>query len=309
MTLQNKIITLIGIIIIFYVAIILFSDYELLINEISRFDSKYLPVIFGLMIIHTLISTVKFQRLLKNIGIKLPFKDCLKIFVAGMSLGVTPAGIGIAIKSYILKTHYGRSVSSTIPLILVERWTEFIAILLLSSILLIWADLAESKIVIGIGIGFAVIVYILMSNSKTISSLKKIISKIKFISRFAGNFDETNESMIKLVRKKSLLEATMWSFSAKLVHIVTIYLIFLSFGIDLGLFLSAQIYYTSLILGIVTMIPAGVVVTELNMIGLITSQQIEFTIAALIVIFTRIVTTWSTTIIGVLTLKFGFKLD
>ena len=95
--------------------------------------------------------------------------------------------------------------------------------------------------------------------------------------------------------------------AAKLAHLVNIYFIFLSFGVDLGLFISGQIYYTSLILGVITFIPAGIIVTESNMIGLLLEQNVEFAIATLIVIFTRIITMWATTVAGVLTLKFGFK--
>jgi len=303
----SKVFILIFAPVLFYALVISFSDFNSLMKGINDFDFQYLPIILSLMGVHTIILSLKFHRLAQKLDINLPFKESIKIFIAGLSLNITPGGIGAAIKCQILKIKYGKSISSTLPIIVVERVTELLGILLVTSVLLIWADLYESKIVLVVGYVLIIILFILLSNSKIFLIAKRIITKIKVINKFSQNLDESRTSLNKLLTKKIVVEATIWSIISKLAHLVTVYYIFLSFGVDLGFFLSGLIYYTSLIFGVVTFIPAGLVVTESSMLGLLLKHNVEFSISVLVVIFTRIVTLWLTTFLGLFTLNFVFK--
>ena len=278
----NKIILLIIITVVFYAIIVLLSDVNLLLERISDFEFKYLPIIFAGIGLHIFILGIKFHRLVLKAGINLPFKENLKIFTAGLSLGVTPAGIGTAIKSHILKNKHGKSISSTLPIVVVERWTELLGILLLTTVLLFWSSLYESLIALVLGYIILGIFLALMVNSKIFTSIKKILTKIKFINNLISVLDESRESLIKLNTKKNLIEATAWSILAKFTHLVTVYFIFLAYGVDLGLILSGQIYYTAMIFGVISFIPAGIIVTESSMLGLLLGHNVEFAIATLI---------------------------
>ena len=86
-----------------------------------------------------------------------------------------------------------------------------------------------------------------------------------------------------------------------------VYFIFLSVGIDLGIFDSGQIYYTSLLAGVLTFLPAGIVVTESGMIGLLLKYNITLSLATLGVLIVRFITTWMGMIIGVIAMKFVLK--
>ena len=82
-----------------------------------------------------------------------------------------------------------------------------------------------------------------------------------------------------------------------------VYFIFLSFNVDLGILLSGQIYYTSLVLGSLSFLPSGIIITESTMIAILLNHGIDFSLATLLVIFTRLVTTWLGTLLGIITLK------
>lgn len=303
----NKIILLIIITVVFYAIIVLFSDVNLLVQRVGDFEFKYLPIIFAGIGFHIFILGIKFHRLAIKAGINLPFKENLKIYTAGLSLGVTPGGIGTAIKSHILKVKHGKSISSTLPIVVVERWTELLGILILTTALLFWSNTSESIAALVIGYVILGIFLALISNSKIFLSLKQILTKIKFINKLVSNLDESRESLIKLNTKKNFTEATAWSILAKLAHLVTVYFIFLAYGVDLGLIVSGQVYYTAMIFGVVSFIPGGIVITESSMLGLLLNHNIEFTIATLIVILTRIITMWFTTFVGLFSLKLNFS--
>ena len=125
----NKIVILLSIIIIFYFSIILFSDIQQIDFSDLDFKLEYYPLIILILISHTLLSNLRFYRLLHKLKINISFISSLKIFIAGLSLGLTPGGIGTAIKSHILKNEFNRPITSTLPVIFVERVTELIGIL------------------------------------------------------------------------------------------------------------------------------------------------------------------------------------
>ena len=89
--------------------------------------------------------------------------------------------------------------------------------------------------------------------------------------------------------------------------LITVYLIFQSVGISIGFFDSGQIYYTSLLIGNLSFLPAGVIVTESGMIAMLVDNGIEFSLASLAVIFMRFIGTWIPAIAGTITYKFGFS--
>ena len=79
---------------------------------------------------------------------------------------------------------------------------------------------------------------------------------------------------------------------------MAIYLIFLSFGIDLGIISSGMIYYTSLLIGALSMIPSGIIITETSMLAMLLQHKVELSIATLLTITLRIISTWTLTISG-----------
>lgn len=301
----DKVVLALAATIIFYLAIILLSDFSTIEEKNIQFTTEFLPIIISLMIFHTLVSSFKFYRLLHQLGKPIPFFKSVKIFLGGLSLALTPAGIGTAVKSYLLKKQYNYSISSTFPIILIERWTELIAIIIIISILLIWSSYLESQIVLIIGIAFVIVFAVLSSNSSTFISVKKIIIKIKYIKKLRNSIDESEESFKILMKKKNFTEIILISLSTKFIHLITVYLIFLSVGIQIGFFNSGQIYYTSLLLGNLSFLPAGVIVTESGMIGMLVNNGIDFSIATLAVIFMRFIGTWIPAMAGTITYKFS----
>ena len=307
MSFFNKAIIVLAVSILFYISMIIISDYNIVAEKISSFEFQYLPIILSLVALHLVILAVKFQRLLQKLKINLSFKESLKIFTAGYSLSVTPLGIGSLIKSQILKTKYGNSVSSTMPVVLIERWTELIAILVIVTILLFWFDTLEARIILAIGYVFIFLIFMFTSNSRFFSSTKKIFMKIKYLSKLSKSIDESQSSFKILIKKNNFLEAISYSLVAKFVQLVMVYLIFVAVGIDFNIFQSGQIYYTSLLIGLFSFIPSGVIVTETSMISILMNNNINFSLATFAVIIIRFLGLWLHTIIGTIFLRSVFK--
>jgi len=299
----DKVIFLIVCTILFYIAILIISDINLILEKIFQIKLEYFLLVFGLMTSQFIFLGIKYHRLLKKLNISISLKDSILIFISGLTLIATPGGIGTAIKSQILKKKFDQPFAKTLPLIFIERFTELLAILIILTFFLIWNQMYESIIVVIIGYCFIITMYVMSSSTNLFVFFKKLLLKIKKIEKLVNSFDESRDSFSKLFEIKTFSESMMWSIFAKISQFVAVYFIFISLGIDLDLILSGQIYYTSLVLGSLTFIPSGLIITESSMLGLLLNSGIDLSLASLSVIFIRLVTTWLGTVIGVFALK------
>ena len=99
----------------------------------------------------------------------------------------------------------------------------------------------------------------------------------------------------------------MFSIVAWSIDAISVYLIFLGFNQNLDLIYTTFVMYTSLLIGFITFLPAGLGVTELSVIGLLTSKGIEISLVTSIIIMIRLTSIWFATIIGLLTTKIFLK--
>ena len=260
-------------------------------------------IVFSLMTSQFIFLGIKYHRLLKKLNISISLKDSIIIFISGLTLIATPGGIGTAIKSQILKKKFDQPFAKTLPLIFIERFTELLAILIILTFFLVWNQMFESLIVIIIGYCFIFGMYSLSSNSKLYTIFKNIFSRIKRINKLLNSLDDSKESLSKLFEFKTISESILWSIPAKVSQFVAVYFIFLSLGVDIDLILSGQIYYTSLVLGSLTFIPSGLIITESSMLAMILNIGVDLSVASLAVILIRLITTWLGTIVGIIALK------
>ena len=299
----DKVLFLIICTILFYVAILIISDINLIFEKISEIKSEYFLIIFVLMTIQFIFLGIKYHRLLKKLNVPISVKDSILIFISGLTLIATPGGIGTAIKSQILKKKYDQPFAKTLPVIFIERFTELLAILIILTVFLIWNQMYESVIVVIVGYCFIIIMYVLCSNTNFFVFFKKLVSKIKKIEKLIKSFDESRDSFSKLFEFKTFSESMIWSIFAKISQFLAVYFIFLSLDIDINLILSGQIYYTSLVLGSLTFIPSGLIITESSMLGLLLNTGVDLSLASLSVILIRLITTWLGTMVGIFALK------
>ena len=300
----DKIVLLLILAVLFYGAMLIYADVEIVVKKIFEINWKYIPIILSLIGIQIGILGFRYHRLLKKLGISIPFKESFKLFVAGLSMTITPLGGGTGIKSYLLKKKFGYSISSTLPIILVERWTELLSILILMIILLFFTTMYASYIAIILGLIMVGVLVIITSNSKLFTYYKKFFLKIKYLRKFSMSLEESKNSIKILYRKKTVFEAIGLSFVSKIIQLFAVFYIFLAVGVEFDFFQAGQIYYTSIVFGSISFIPGGIIVTESSMLGLLLENGIQVSIATLIVILSRLVTIWLFTIVGTVALKF-----
>jgi uncharacterized protein (TIRG00374 family) len=289
--------------VLFYVIIILASDVEKIIANLSKVTLWYYFIIFPLYFSIIVITSWRYQLVLKKTGIILNFKNSFFIYTAGLSMLITPGGMGEIIKSHILKQKLDRSLSSTAPIVIYEKWLEFLSIVIVIGILLFWADFIEAKIVFIVGIILCVAVYLTFTNSKYIGILNKITGKIKFIKKLTVDVNQFQKTSKELMRPAFFVKMISITMLTKIIIIFTIFLIFRSFEVEFDIFQSGQIFLTSLMAGALSFIPGGLLITETGLLGLILKYGVEFSLASLLVLVIRFISLWFITLVGFCALK------
>jgi len=293
---------------IFYVIVIAYSDFEQFFNNVSKFRFELLPLILGLGFISMLIRGLRQQLLLKKIGVKIPLKNSLLLYLSGLSMIVTPGGSGQLIKSYFLKTKFGFKISKTLPLIFVERLHDLIALLCIIVFTLIIIQNHSTSIVVGIVASFTILGYTALRFKILFEKILKFLRKIPVLNKQLNNFSESYDGLHLMTSGKTTIKCWLLSLFAWGLDAVVVYLVFVGFDLNLEIVFTTFVMFSSLLFGVITLLPAGLGVTEISAIGFLTEKGVSLYMATSTIIMVRMVSIWYSTAIGLITTKFFLRI-
>jgi len=142
----------------------------------------------------------------------------------------------------------------------------------------------------------------------------KQITKTKFFSKYIENISESYEIVQKSTNVKVATTCILLAVTYWFIISAAAYYTLIAFDINiLDYFTVLAIYVTSILLGAVSFIPAGIGVTEGTLTGLLTLEGIDVSTALILSIMIRILTLWYSVCVGFISLKFigafSFKRD
>ncbi len=295
--------TVIGILIMAFIMMI--SDIREVINIISQINLKILPVILILAPLNYFFRYIKWNYYLGIVNVEVPPKINRAIFISGLSMTITPAKAGELLKSYLLKEYNGTEISVTSPIIIAERITDAISMIILASI----GSLAYQH-------GQYILIFTMLAIVLGISSLyfdklfeliNSLLSKIKYFNKISKLLTEFQQNAKKLFGLRSLFVAiglglVSWGFEGFVV-----YLSLQALGGDLSILGSIFVVSFSSILGAVSFLPGGLGVAEGSIMGILIFLGVSRDLSAATTLITRFSTLWLGVVLGVIGLFFANK--
>jgi len=239
-------------------------------------------------------------------GINISFKKNLVLFLSGMSMIVTPLGAGELIKSHFLKIHYSQPISKTSSMVITERYHDLLAVITIISFTLFFSFLLEALMLSGILVIFLVIIYVIVRQRTYLKKIQKKLSNVKIIKKIIPS-SEFNETLNTLSRPKIFFSGWVISLISFIFDGISVYLVFYAFNVDLGFLEIIQMYFTSIVFGALSLLPAGIGITEASFINLLVSEGLTLSLASTAIIVARIGTIWFGTGIGFISLRFISK--
>ena len=299
---ENNFIVIIAVAIAIYALFLFIADYNSISENINRFQIEYLIPILLLVAASWIPLIVKWNYLLKKNGINIPIRKSILIWFSGSALSIVPGQVGELIKSQLIKNIFDVRRSKTLPIIFAEKFYGLIAALIAFII---------GNVVFAVNFALIFVTCILIFVTFFFVYYKPVfefilnkVTKIKFFTKYTDNASESYETLRNSTNLTTSAICIILSFIYWVIISASVYLVFLAFDIETISFLeSISIYTSSIILGIITLIPGGLGVTEGSLVGLLALKGIDVSSALLLVIVIRLVTYWFPVSIGFIGLK------
>jgi len=280
----------------------IYADFDKLIATFREFNWLYFPLILALSFGNYIIRFYKWEYYRKLLNIDLRVKASFLIFLSTFVMSITPGKMGELLKSYLVREESGTPISRSAPIILAERLTDFISVVLLCIAGAFVFNYGQ-YIVLGVGIFFLLCV-VLISSRKISIAIISYLEKIKLLHKVAHKFHDAYESIYTLVSIKPLIIATTISAFAWFLECVGLYLVLKVYSsfthVDVSLLSAVFIYGFSTIVGSIAMLPGGLGATEASLTGLMLLLKIPKDVSVASTFIIRVATLWFAVLIGVI---------
>jgi len=299
----RKIIFIIISIMAVYSISILLSDINTIFDKIINFRVEFLPIIFSLIFFGWFLLFLRWNLLLKNSNIYIPIKNNFLIFLSAHAFSFIPGEAGGFVKSQILKNKFNISRAKTSPIVISEMIYTGIGLVTLS--LFFGGLFFDFSMYVGSIFACVLIIMFFLINSKKIfTKFMKIILKIKFISNFSKPIEYSFDNLKKSTSGKIAIYSSLLSILHLLIESAAVFLILYAYGINTVQIVDViPMYSTSLLLGFVSFLPAGIGVIEGAFSAFLNLRGVELSVALPAVIIIRLMTNWFAVLVGSIVLK------
>lgn len=290
--------------ILIYTAFIFYGDTKKIVNVLSQFDWRILPVLVTLSFLNYVFRFFRWQYFLGKVKIHLPWVKSFRIFLAGVSMTVTPGKTGEVVKAYLINKEKGHRYSELVPLIFTERFTDGLGMLILAMGGIFLFN--NSLVTTAFFTLTALMLLFIFFGKKTIVKVSTFLDERFGKFRMLDFFLKSLKNMEILFSTRTLIIATLISVFAWALEGLSLYLLIRTFSpipFANGILYSQFIFAFASIAGFLVLIPGGIGVAEVSMSSL-ASVFFDVTVpqAIFITLVFRFATLWFGVLLGLVSL-------
>jgi uncharacterized protein (TIRG00374 family) len=273
-------------------------------GQLSRFHWWAFAAACGLALANYGVRWLKWEFYLARLEIRgVPRIDSLLTFLSGFVLTVTPGKVGEAFKSIVLFETYRVPVARTAPIVVAERVTDVIGVVVLIAI----GSIGLSGGLVWAGLGTAAVLLLLgVVSSKSLSfALIALFERLPGrLGRLGPKLHEAYESLATMVRPSNLALPTALSILAWGLECTALWVILHGLGQTTGLGLATFFYATSTLAGALVPVPGGLGVTETSLQGQMQELgHVAPAASTAAMILVRFATLWFAVLVGFVALS------
>ncbi|MFW9882883.1 MAG: lysylphosphatidylglycerol synthase transmembrane domain-containing protein [Candidatus Thorarchaeota archaeon] len=305
--------------IIIYLAIFFYSKYDEVAAAIATIEWWWVfPAMMVLSFLNYIFRYFKWQYYLGRIGVSLSHADSFSIFLAGFTLTASPGKIGEAIKGYFINELDGTPIAKTVPVVVSERVTDLLAMILLALVGFALGVSAADQILTLILLGGVVLVgAIFLSQPRFYNKFLKKMTSFGPLKRFQSSTDLIEDTLSSTLSPKPMMVSTGVSIPGWFMECVELWLL-LSLLTGAGfpslepsslnlLLISTFIHSAASVIGALVFTPGGLGGYEATALILIPALlgltgEIGQAITGAATIIIRFVTLWFSVIVGFIAL-------
>jgi glycosyltransferase 2 family protein len=285
-------------------AYVMVGDVRQLGDRLGAFEWWAFVAAIGLSLANYVVRFGRWQIYLRERGVAVPAGSSALVFGAGLSLAITPAKLGELVKSYLLRELHGIPATQTAPIVIAERVTDLVALLVLAVIGVAMYGVQVTLVAVAGGVIGSGLV--LLAWPAPARWLMDVLTRPRFTRRFREPLHEMYGGLQSLCRPRLLAVATLIAIPAWGCECVGFALIVNAFpGAHVDLALAMMIYAATTIAGALSFLPGGLGVTEGAMTILLvqTATQLDQATALDATLLTRLATLWFAVLLGLVLLS------
>jgi uncharacterized protein (TIRG00374 family) len=288
-----------------FIGLSAYADFSDVIDGLGKFKWEYLPLVLLLTSGNYVLRFVKWQFYLKTIGVEdFPAKDSALVYFAGLGMVVTPGKVGEWLKCYLLREMHGTPFSRSAPIVIAERLTDSLGLVILGATgLFVFHDAWPAFAVVILG---AIMLFVVVRNRPLSFWILHKLEELPLVSRFARHAEDFYVSSYALLSPFALVSMTLLSVVSWGFEVLAFYVVLLGLGLDpsADLLLKASFIMPAATLASALLLtPGGLGVAEGGITGLsqvlLDLPKSEAAVGTLVI---RFGTLWFGVIVGLVAL-------
>lgn len=279
-----------------FLVLSLYGSWGAVSRAFQSFSYGTLPLILALTFMNYLTRFGRWEFYLKRVNVFLTRKESFIIFMSGLVMTVTPGKMGEVLKSFLLRERHQVPVARSAPIVLAERFTDLLAVYLLTLLGGISFDYG-APILWG---GFLVLALGLLPliSPTLFRRLLGLLGRFAWGRRLEVPLTEAYHSLHDLMGFRLLGLATVLALAAWFFECLAFQVVFGGLGLEISLIKAVFIYAFATLAGALSMLPGGIGAAEGSMTSLLVLIQVPKALATVATIIIRICTIWFAVIVG-----------
>jgi uncharacterized membrane protein YbhN (UPF0104 family) len=283
-----------GVLVMLVVA--MFADFGETFGALRHMHLRWLPLLFLLSLANYVSRFARWEYFLRALGLRIPLRDSMDVFLGGFVFSVTPGKLGELFKSVLLKETHGIAIARTAPVVFAERFSDLGGLLILASLGVYGSR--QGGIYWLVGMAMLVALFALLSSKRLGDLLIALIGRIGPLARRTGAAAKALESSRELLRPRELPLLILFSALCWFWECWALVFAARAFGFELGLFDATFFYSLATLAGALAFLPGGLGVTEGSMALLLVNGGMAAGQAAAATLVVRATTLWFAVGIG-----------
>ena len=293
---SKKLLVLIFLAVAVFVGLVGYGDFKEMGNQLAHFPLTHLIAALGLAAANYVLRLLRWSYYLKVLGIGVPWGINILVFLSGLAMSITPAKAGELLKSYLLRDRAGVPVAKSAPVVVMERLTDLISVVLLALVgiaLLPVPVLAVLAVVLAL-CGAAIILIVTRKVDRLFS--------LPFLRRWDSALRTSHDALRQLASLRVLLSGVVLGVDAWLSEGLALWVVMDGLDARVSLDRALPIYAAATLVGAVTTLPGGLVGTEGSMVALLQQSGLARGAASAGTLVVRLTTLWFAVAVGLVAL-------
>ncbi len=293
----------IGLAVLVYGVYFVRADFSKVAGSLGSFAWEWLPVLLLLSLGNYVIRFARWELYLRMLDIRVPLRTSAAIFLAGLSMSITPGKVGEFLKSYLLKEAAGIPMARSAPVVFVERVSDLLSLVLLASVGVASYG-GQQAVPVLLVAGIAIVAAIVVLHSRSLSGVAiGILRRAPLGAGLAPKVEEALDASRALLGARALVGGLLLATLAWYCECLGYWFAFGGFGVeDFPHSVGVFAYSFSTVLGVVS--PGGLGPTDVGLIeiALQFSDTLTRDVATAASFLVRVCTLWFAVGLGAIAL-------